>query len=478
MSKLALLIACVEGVTSINPACATLKPEADCKADTHYGCAGQSAVWTAFGCKVVFKCNITDIGYRHCRSSRLRPFRRCSCASAEMVDQDNPKFCSALPPPSAQLKRTTDDNSLQSKEDTSVPHIGLLHTQGLSSEIKKAVINMSAQLRCVSRSSPTRLHLVYSGMRLPTNESNQLERAGIGLVHFSLQNLPLRIHCLYELLTVCMSEGQPQMSTRAFMLKPLMAWILPPYISRVIILDMDVALLRPPKELWAKFKVFDDALVGLAKEQSTLYTQSTNLAQGYNGGVQLLELARMRGPEEARYLAALAAACGTHRAMRRQNAKRQNATAKAATDVVRFSLLGDQTLYSYMAYKEQSLFFNIGCEWNRQLGSWSSQIGGVKKLWVNRPDIHACPDGGCAAFHANLASLKCAAALLRANPTCENWDNFIRRVGRPRRIERVSPYNSGSDCGAARIGFDRSWTEKALRTHYADCCIPVSKLKT
>uniref|UniRef100_A0A7S4BTR1 Uncharacterized protein n=1 Tax=Chrysotila carterae TaxID=13221 RepID=A0A7S4BTR1_CHRCT len=38
------------------------------------------------------------------------------------------------------------------------------------------------------------------------------------------------------------------------------------------------------------------------REQSDLYTWATNLAHAYNGGVQLLDLARMRGPEEGRRL--------------------------------------------------------------------------------------------------------------------------------------------------------------------------------
>mmetsp|Transcript_10821 Transcript_10821/g.20987 ORF Transcript_10821/g.20987 Transcript_10821/m.20987 type:complete len:323 (-) Transcript_10821:378-1346(-) len=319
------------------------------------------------------------------------------------------------------------------------------------------------------------LHLVYRGKRLANKQEIQLKEAGVEQVYFQLHLLPSRILCLYEQLTSCITGGRKYSQVQAFMLKPFMAWILPSNIPRVIMLDMDVAFLRPPHQLWAKFEFFDDALVGLAREQSDLYTWATNLAHAYNGGVQLLDLARMRGPEEARYISALTAACRTHEEIARQYGKRRNCTKFAPTSV-RFGMLGDQSLYTYMAYKEQSLFFNIGCEWNRQLGSWLSSSPSSKRGWLERPDLHACPTERCAALHANGAGLKCAAALLRTNSSCANWKDFVRRTGEKALVKTVGPYDSGRLCGSSDLPSKRYATASALRTYYIDCCVPAQTI--
>ena len=79
---------------------------------------------------------------------------------------------------------------------------------------------------------------------------------------------------------------------RTYLLKPLLHFVLPPSVRRVLVLDTDVVMIRPLAELWGQFARFGpEAVLGLVAEQSSLYPGN---AIGKNGGVQLLHLERMR----------------------------------------------------------------------------------------------------------------------------------------------------------------------------------------
>ena len=43
-------------------------------------------------------------------------------------------------------------------------------------------------------------------------------------------------------------------------------------MPRIILLDTDTVVVRPIVQLWSVFESFGDAVIGLAKEQSKLYT--------------------------------------------------------------------------------------------------------------------------------------------------------------------------------------------------------------
>uniref|UniRef100_A0A7S4BPS5 Uncharacterized protein n=1 Tax=Chrysotila carterae TaxID=13221 RepID=A0A7S4BPS5_CHRCT len=437
-----------------------------------FGCAGEG-VWVADGCKVRFQCpSLTTSSI--CESGERRNFSICSCSNVTSAFDDDPAACQALPPPSA-TQRLRATKPASGMKTSAALHFGLLQTHTLKVHTMNEILGICTHLRRFS-AVPVQLHLIYSGAHLTMEMQLQLRQAGVELVLFRVLDLPVRIRCLYELLTSCMSGGAPVEKARAFMLKPLAAWVLPSHVPRIVLLDMDVALLRAPHELWANFDRFGDALLGLAREQSTMYTQHTSLARAYNGGVQLLELARMRGADEARYLAAVAAACATHRMIAAQFDVRSQPKPGRNADV-RFGALGDQTLYSYLAHTQPSLVHDIGCEWNRQLGSWIASGGSADTAWLRRPDLHACPAQRCAALHANLLPLKCAAMLLRANASCANWHGFIRRLEQPAR---------GSDtrnkhlrlalqlrsCGSEAHRYPRLALARAVRRYYSDCCVP------
>jgi len=230
--------------------------------------------------------------------------------------------------------------------------------------------------------------------------------------------LPKEGECLYQNLRRLAHGPGPQ-----YLYKPLLHWVFPPDVKRVVVLDSDVVVLRPLEMLWAEFDRFSpSALLGIANEQSSLYASH---AIGKNGGVQLLHLQRMRG--STRYAQALD----------------QYASGR---DTRWLGYLGDQTLYSFMAYSHPDLFYNLGCEWNRQL---SMQFG------FRNESIHACP-AGCGLLHANFAILKCVARTMQVSPSCEVWQRL--RDGKV------------DGCPAGRRGEFRRATAK----YFSDCCIPRS----
>ena len=181
---------------------------------------------------------------------------------------------------------------------------------------------------------------------------------------------------------------------RTYLLKPLLHFVLPPSVRRVLVLDTDVVMIRPLAELWGQFARFGpEAVLGLVAEQSSLYSGN---AIGKNGGVQLLQLERMR--RSPAYAAAL-----DHYATGRGGAW--------------LGYLGDQTLYSFMAYSHGALFHSLGCEWNRQL---SVHFG----LEAQRQHACAAP---CGLLHANSPDLKCiGTAMQLANGSCVEWRRLQR----------------------------------------------------
>ena len=70
-------------------------------------------------------------------------------------------------------------------------------------------------------------------------------------------------------------------------------------IDKIILLDIDVFFLKDIKYLWKQFDLFSPShIVGLAPEMTPVYVSCYNQTspdrRGFNGGVQLLHLDRMR----------------------------------------------------------------------------------------------------------------------------------------------------------------------------------------
>lgn len=201
----------------------------------------------------------------------------------------------------------------------------------------------------------------------------------------------------------------------SFLLKPLLPWILPTSLRRIILLDSDVVPLRDIRHLHAEFSRFCGRLIGLVREQSLLYQRALHLSRAYNGGVQLLDLDAMR---RSRLYAH-----GLERAAHAEDTSHRQGWQKAG-------FLGDQTLYSFLAADTPGkIVHDLPCEWNRQLGSDFSQSNrhadtpdltlspDAPRFGFTNGHVHSCPRR-CGLLHANYPSLKCIARWMHANPSC------------------------------------------------------------
>ena len=181
----------------------------------------------------------------------------------------------------------------------------------------------------------------------------------------------------------------------AFLYKPLLHKLLHK-LRRVLVLDTDTVLLSNATEvLWQQFDRFSrDAVLGVARAQSPIYARSLGAA-GTNGGVQLLDLERMRRSD----LYAKALLDCVH-----QQCLRKSGNAR----------LGDQTLYSSLqAGRWAPLVHVLPCGCNRQLSVY---------FWHDRRfrQMNACNEA-CWVVHGNQPSFKgLVASLLTAGraPTC------------------------------------------------------------
>lgn len=139
--------------------------------------------------------------------------------------------------------------------------------------------------------------------------------------------------------------------------------------SKIVILDNDVILKRP---LHGLVESLGYAIVGLVKEQEVGMQRLLNTSV-FNGGVQVLDLPRMRNSTE--YINELEAI-----AQRKRNLR----------GLERF---GDQTIYSVLFKKHPALVKVLPCGWNRQIGGWRFDAH------MRVTQQHGC--SWCAVLHMN-----------------------------------------------------------------------------
>lgn len=174
-----------------------------------------------------------------------------------------------------------------------------------------------------------------------------------------------------------------------YLYKTLLHRLLPPTLERLMVLDLDLVVVRPLSQLWAEFGGFlSDAVIGLAREQNHIYEP----LPAFNGGVQLLHLARMRA--QPLYESMLDwHASGRSRA--------------------RTGAFGDQTVYTLIAYQHPLLVYRLGCEWNRQLS-------------FIEPREYAHCGASCGILHTNYGQRALAGALQREGGACRAWNALLQ----------------------------------------------------
>jgi hypothetical protein len=238
----------------------------------------------------------------------------------------------------------------------------------------------------------------------------------------TLLQLPPRAQCLYDGMKRLSHGPGPQ-----YLYKPLLHYIMPADVDRLILLDTDIVMVRDVRELFAHFDNFGTAVLGVGNEQSNLYGHN---GEGKNGGVQLLHISRMRSvPQYDAILDRVA----------------------TGADGRRIGYLGDQTLYSYLAQDFRHLFYRIPCEWNRQI---SMHFG------FHNATVHQCANR-CGILHANYGPFKCVAKMMQASPRCSTWREFHRQLGVPK---------SESPCPRTTNAVKNTF-RKAITRFFSDCCI-------
>ena len=198
-----------------------------------------------------------------------------------------------------------------------------------------------------------------------------------------------------------------------YMWKPLLPWLLPASLTRVMVLDADLVLTRSVHELWAQFDTFSaSAVVGLAREQAPSY-ENLGPEAGVNGGVQLLHLGRMREADGAY-----------------QRELRRCATG-ACGDI---GYLGDQTLYSLMKERTPALFHTLPCGWNRQLSVHYFHHKRFK-------ESHECRSS-CGLVHGNQPAFKEMMPRMQTEgrpPTCDECRQGVAHLRKGNRYMLGDP---------------------------------------
>tara|TARA_B110001452_G_scaffold41582_1_gene31859 strand:- start:2143 stop:3393 length:1251 start_codon:yes stop_codon:yes gene_type:complete len=220
----------------------------------------------------------------------------------------------------------------------------------------------------------------------------------------TIADMPSEARTLYKALSKTATGPGP-----LYLFKPLLHLVLPESVKRVIVLDTDLFLFTNLRGMWDLFGRFDaQQLIGLAQEQCPSYQEVRALGgRGYNGGVQLLHLERMRNSKP-------------YEALMWRHARRQLPMKPGG-----IGWLGDQTLYSWMSVNGSGaewLFFELPCGWNRQIGT---HMAGWKGFWK----AHRCAEP-CALLHGNFANHKQFMEALKEDPTGASCRAVVRRFRR------------------------------------------------
>ena len=294
-------------------------------------------------------------------------------------------------------------------------------------------------------------------LRYPNvNVSEALESNGFQVISAAEHDLPEHVKCIHAGLQTLVPRRSKMRGWA--LLKPMLHWILPTSVHAALVLDTDTVPLRPLDGLLGDLERMREAgaILGMVREQSRFYSMHARLppnAHGFNGGLQLHDLA----------------------AMRRLDAWGAILDAFQAGQLFgRIGWSGDQNLYNGVAGLFPHMLHTLGCEWNRQLGSWAMSDGkpDVLSLLASDSRVHAC-SARCAIVHFN--GIKCGAPWLRgAAGSCAGWEGLLRRLDEGARSNASS--NTWT-CPDQHTLSDvrRRWTHPemlatGLRRWFGDCC--------
>ncbi|CAH8674520.1 unnamed protein product [Schistosoma rodhaini] len=139
--------------------------------------------------------------------------------------------------------------------------------------------------------------------------------------------------------------------------KLLLPEILPPYVHKVIVLDLDMILNTNIVELWNHFERFQETqMIGIGLEQNPYFHKvmksliSDWKGYGYNGGILLFDLSKLR--------------------LMMWNDIWLSITAHLMQSKG-YLITGEQDVMNMIIFKYKHLLYEIPCEWNVQLSDGS-----------------------------------------------------------------------------------------------------------
>lgn len=244
------------------------------------------------------------------------------------------------------------------------------------------------------------------------------QRTAFEIIRINQLSLPPLARCLFAGLSRSVPPNKRW--GKGVLLRVMMFTFLPERVRIAVGVDSDIVPFRPFDSLLDEHLPAmrrQGAFVGLVAEQSRFYVQSKEMPRGqpgFNGGVQLHDLVAMRG--SMTYAATLDAW-------------------QAGLLFPRIGSCPEQNVFNGLSALFPHFVYNLGCEWNRQTGSW------LMKHFSARPsrprtredlvldaEVHSCP-AGCAILHTNV--FKCSAPTMRsANGSCAAWEEMLSRLER------------------------------------------------
>ncbi|XP_076034691.1 xyloside xylosyltransferase [Oratosquilla oratoria] len=253
---------------------------------------------------------------------------------------------------------------------------------------------------------PLRLHLITDDEGFSTastiireiQEGHQYNTNHVKLVYVSAEDFAMEIKSSVRVLQDFFTSHRDTYYRDALFFFSIHLHNLLPGLERVILMDIDIKVKGDIAELYSHFDHFVSTnVIGMAFEQSPVYrhllavyrneNKKTLLGSpkseggfpGYNSGVVLVNIPRLRQSEIIRnYL---------------ERSKLEIATKKYGFQ----GHLGDQDLYTLIAFDHPELFYTLPCGWNRQLCEWWRKHGysNVFDQYFNCTDTINIIHGNC-----------------------------------------------------------------------------------
>ena len=218
-----------------------------------------------------------------------------------------------------------------------------------------------------------------------------------------------------------------------FLWKPLLYRLV--MVDRVIVLDLDVVI-ASNKGIGGLWSLFDDfgagQVIGLAKEQGPTYERWGHRV-GFNGGVQLHHLQRMRSAADRRTIRAVSAQSASTAVTYDEALATCAAGGCIGWDRIE-PALGDQTLYTKLCLQQPHLCYVVPCGWNRQLSTKYYTIPAFKTSW------HVC--ASCDLLHFNQPLLEGMVPTLQSGHLSLTCDSC--RLGIAQTINHTKEHPSSS----------------------------------